>query len=160
GKAEKLLDSKPEGRREVLAGIVDLKRYEALHGRADQQRRAREGELKALSQQLAVLPPVLPLEQVGAANRIVEAEQTRTNAQAEGQRGRRLESKAEEWQALQCRLAEARERHRRAQELLAAQADIERGFNRLRELRAVLTHLEAIVQHRSEHVRATRNLKE
>ena len=31
GKAEKLLDSKPEGRREVLAGIVDLERYERLH---------------------------------------------------------------------------------------------------------------------------------
>ena len=31
GKAEKLLDSRPEGRREVLAGIVDLERYERLH---------------------------------------------------------------------------------------------------------------------------------
>src|SRR5215203_3918630 len=37
-KAEKLLDAKPAGRAEVLAGIVDLERYQALHKRADQAR--------------------------------------------------------------------------------------------------------------------------
>ena len=31
GQAEKLLDSSPEGRRKVLAGVVDLQRYEALY---------------------------------------------------------------------------------------------------------------------------------
>ena len=35
GKAEKLLDSRPEGRREVLASIVDLDRYEPLHQKVD-----------------------------------------------------------------------------------------------------------------------------
>ncbi len=46
GKADKLLDSKPEGRREVLAGIVDLERYEKLHRTADEKRKLLEGELK------------------------------------------------------------------------------------------------------------------
>ena len=43
GKAEKLLDSTPEGRREVLASIVDLERYEKLFRKADDQRKALEG---------------------------------------------------------------------------------------------------------------------
>ena len=42
GQAEKLLDSKPEGRREVLAGIVDLERYERLHKNADDKRKSLE----------------------------------------------------------------------------------------------------------------------
>ena len=39
GKADKLLDSKPEGRRAVLASIVDLERFERLHAKADEQRK-------------------------------------------------------------------------------------------------------------------------
>src|SRR5258705_8643862 len=61
GKAEKLLDSKPEGRREVLAGIVDLDRYERLHRLADDRRKVLEGELKGLNNRLAALPVVEPL---------------------------------------------------------------------------------------------------
>src|SRR5205814_7598251 len=119
-KAEKLLDSKPEGRREVLAGIVDLKRYEALHGKADQQRRAREGELKALSNRLAALPPVAPLELAAAANRISAASETRENAQAEVERLQGLELQARSWVDLQGRLEQAKATCRRAQELLDA----------------------------------------
>src|SRR5947209_5179152 len=52
GKAEKLLDSKPEGRREVLASIVDLERYERLHQKADERRKSLEGALKTLSGRL------------------------------------------------------------------------------------------------------------
>src|SRR3954447_9665035 len=58
GRAEKLLDSKPEGRREVLASIVDLERYERLHKLADEKRKARDLELKLLNSKLAGLPPV------------------------------------------------------------------------------------------------------
>src|SRR6202022_110402 len=58
GKAEKLLDSKPEGRREVLAGIVDLQRYEELHKKADDARKALETNLKMLRMRLDTLPQV------------------------------------------------------------------------------------------------------
>ena len=56
GKAEKLLDSKPEGRREVLASIVDLERYERLHQKADEERKEQEREIKSLSNRLDSLP--------------------------------------------------------------------------------------------------------
>src|SRR6478736_639220 len=48
GRAEKLLDSKPEGRREVLASIVDLERYERLHRLADERRKKLDGQLDLL----------------------------------------------------------------------------------------------------------------
>src|SRR5947209_14529230 len=62
GKAEKLLDSKPEGRREVLARIVDLERYEVLHRKADDQRKTQEATLKSLGNRLNALPGVSPDE--------------------------------------------------------------------------------------------------
>src|SRR5438552_1247493 len=66
GRAEKLLDSKPEGRREVLASIVDLNRYERLHQKADERRKSLDGSLKALTGRLAATPDVPPLELVAA----------------------------------------------------------------------------------------------
>ena len=47
GKAEKLLDSTPSGRAEVLAGIVDLERYQKLHEKADDAAEGTEGEARS-----------------------------------------------------------------------------------------------------------------
>ncbi len=77
GKADKLLDSKPEGRREVLAGIVDLERYEKLHRAADEKRKLLEGELKGLNNRLNAVPVVEPLALAAAVGRIQEAEEAR-----------------------------------------------------------------------------------
>src|SRR5262249_33965053 len=97
GKAEKLLDSKPEGRREVLASIVDLERYEKLHQKADDQRKAQESALKTLSSRLAALPAVQPLEIAEAKGRIGEAEAARATARAEVERLQKLKYDAEAW---------------------------------------------------------------
>src|SRR5439155_12402812 len=48
GRAEKLLDSSPRGRFEVLAGIVDLERYARLHARADERRRGLKARHEAV----------------------------------------------------------------------------------------------------------------
>src|SRR6202011_4838152 len=83
GKAEKLLDSKPEGRREVLASIVDLERYERLHQKADERRKSLDGSLTALAGRLAALPAVAPLELAAARQAIGTAEEARTAARSE-----------------------------------------------------------------------------
>src|SRR4029079_3579502 len=77
GKAEKLLDSKPEGRREVLASIVDLERYERLHRLADERRKELEGDYKSLGSRIAATPAVEPLELAAAEERIFQAEEAR-----------------------------------------------------------------------------------
>src|SRR5262249_37999648 len=56
GKAEKLLAAEPAERFRVLAGIVDLGRYQRLHERADAKRREFEASAKNLHQQLEGVP--------------------------------------------------------------------------------------------------------
>jgi exonuclease SbcC len=144
GKAEKLLDSKPEGRREVLARIVDLERYEQLHRKADDQRKALEGRLKELNNRLAALPAVLPLELAAADKQIEKGQEERAKARAEVERLHEVEIRAKGWRELQERLTQTRARHARAEALLGEADTIERAMDRLRDLRDVLPRLNEI----------------
>jgi exonuclease SbcC len=144
GKAEKLLDSKPEGRREVLASIVDLERYERLHQKADEERKRQEGALKSLSHRVESLPQVSDEELAGAQKGIIDAEAARDDARAAVERWQRLEFQAKAWGELQNRLAQSRQRWKQAEGLLADAAGIEQAVERLRELRATLPHLQQL----------------
>jgi exonuclease SbcC len=159
GKAEKLLDSKPEGRREVLASIVDLERYEQLHKEADDVRKTQEAQLKALAARLAALPAIQPLELLAAKNRIEEAEEARKQARDEVERLQKLEGQAQGWIDLQKRLAQTRERLQRAQSLLDDAATIEQKVQRLRELRTVLPHMHEIAVLRGQFHQAEETAK-
>jgi exonuclease SbcC len=150
GKADKLLDSKPEGRRAVLASIVDLERYERLHEKADAKRKDLKGKLEALSDRLAALPEVKPEQEMAAEESIRAAEEARQQANAEVDRLRELEHRAKAWMDLQGRLAAARQRWQQAERLLGEAADIEQKLERLRELRQVLPRLHDIVRLRGE----------
>ncbi len=160
GRAEKLLDSKPEGRREVLAGIVDLERYEKLHRAADEKRKLLEGELKGLNNRLTAVPVVEPLALAEADGHIHDAEEARTAARADVERLLGLEAKARDWVDLQARLAEARRRSAEAERLLEAAADIERDVRRLVELRDVLPRMQVIAEQRNEVHKAEEKVKE
>jgi DNA repair exonuclease SbcCD ATPase subunit len=150
GKAEKLLDSKPEGRREVLASIVDLERFEHLHQKADDRRKAQEGALKTLKNRLEALPPVLPLEVQEARGRIESAEAARKEARDEVERLQELAHRARSWEELRQRLSEARLRYQRAQDVLGSAQAIEQAVERLRELREVLPRLRDIALYRGQ----------
>ncbi len=160
GQAEKLLDSSPEGRRKVLAGVVDLQRYEGLYRRADEVRKNREGEWKALNNRLANLPPVEPIELAEVEGRIAEAEEQREAGRVEVERLQKLEHLATGWFELQGRLNQARERVLAAQRLLDDAPQIEAAVDRLRELRTVLPHLKIILDQRSTQAQAARLLEE
>jgi DNA repair exonuclease SbcCD ATPase subunit len=159
GKAEKLLDSKPEGRREVLASIVDLERYERLHARADDKRRALDARLKELSHRLAALPPVAPEEVAEADAAIDLAQQTRDRARVEVERLQNLEFQAKTWVGLRGRLAAARQRREQAERLLGDAPAIERDVARLSELREVLPRLYEVVGLRGQVYRAEEEAK-
>lgn len=150
GKADKLLDSKPEGRRAVLASIVDLERYERLHEKADAKRKELKGKLEALSDRLAALPEIKPEQEMAAEASIRAAEEDRQQANAEVDRLRELEHRAKAWMDLQGRLAASRQRWQQAERLLGEAADIEQKLERLRELRQVLPRLHDIVRLRGE----------
>src|SRR5262249_50191773 len=131
GKAEKLLDSRPEGRREVLASIVDLDRYERLHKQADDGRKEMESALKVLQHRLAAIPEVLPLEVVAATTAIEEAEAARAAARSEVERLQALKHQAEGWLEHQKRLEATRRALEGARGVLADAGKIEQELARL-----------------------------
>jgi DNA repair exonuclease SbcCD ATPase subunit len=150
GKAEKLLDSTAKGRFEVLAGIVDLGRYEDLHRRADDQRKDLEAHVKNLGHRLGALPEVSALALLEADGRIGEAEAARRKAQEEVDRCQALEYQAREWTKLQEKLAGVRGRLTEAERLLARAPEIEQAIARLRELRDVLPRLQTVIEQRQQ----------
>ncbi len=150
GKADKLLDSKPEGRRKVLASIVDLERYENLHERADAKRKELKGKLESLSDRLGATPEVKAEELAAAEANIGTAEEARTQAGAEVERLRERELQAREWVALQGKLSSARDCWQQAKQMLDSAAAIDQDVRRLRDLRAVLPRLSDIANHRTE----------
>ncbi|MGH7172084.1 MAG: AAA family ATPase [Gemmataceae bacterium] len=150
GKADKLLDSKPEGRRAVLASIVDLERYERLHAKADEQRKALKGQFELLKDRLAALPQVAPEQLTEVQERIHIAASAREAARVEVERLRDLEQQAKGWLQLQRQLATAQQRWERAKLLLAEAAGIERDVERLRELRDVLPRWKDTIRLRGE----------
>jgi DNA repair exonuclease SbcCD ATPase subunit len=160
GQAEKLLGSKPEERRTVLANIVDLERYERLHRLADDRRKELEADLKQLSQRLSALPPVEPLELAAAENCIQDAEKARARAREEVERLHKLEDQAQKWGKLQGRLTAARERHDQALALVHDKDAIETKLRRLAELREVLPHLHNVTEQRTEAHKAEARIRD
>ncbi len=160
GKAEKLLDSKPEGRREVLAGIVDLQRYEDLHQQADDARKRLKATLETLKTRLDTLPPVTPLELSIADEQIKAKEDERTAARTAVERLQELQQQSRGFFDLQERLTKARLRHQEAERLLGDATTIETAVERLRELREVLPHMDEMVKHRNSVHKAKQDTEE
>lgn len=148
GKADNLLDSEPEGRRAVLASIVDLERFERLHALADDERKRLKGKMDSLSERLAGTPEVKTEEVTQAEETIRTAEETRKQAAEKVDRLRETELQARGWMDLQGRLTTARQRWQRAGKLLEDSTAIEAAVKRLTELRDVLPRLREIVKQR------------
>jgi exonuclease SbcC len=150
GRAEKLLSATPKDRFEVLAGIVDLERFQRLHERADNRRRELKEQLEVLAQQLNRIAEVSEAELEEVEQRIATAEEALHQVQAEGERLQRLEVQAEQWQVRQAKLSAARQQVERAEQLRADAERIERDWARLRELRAIVPHLRAVLEQREQ----------
>ncbi|MBO0700807.1 MAG: SMC family ATPase, partial [Zavarzinella sp.] len=157
GRAERLLDSTPKGRAEVLAGIVDLERYQNLHERADARRKALKANLEAVQGQVAGIPEVTDLELFAAENKIHEAEEARAGVAREVDRLQHLEFEARKWADLQARLATLKARWDTAQALIAESAAIEQAYYRLRDLRDVIPHLLVIQEKQLAVAESERN---
>ena len=148
GKSEKLLDSTPSGRAGVLARIVDLERYQKLHGRADDRRRELKGKLEGISNQLAGLREVTDEEYAAVATRIDTARETRDTHEKRHGELQGLELQARNWANVQGNLAAAKQKLTTAEGLLGTAMSIEKDCARLRELRDVLPAVGTIVTER------------
>ncbi|MBN9122312.1 MAG: SMC family ATPase [Planctomycetes bacterium] len=148
GKAEKLLDSTPAGRAGVLARIVDLERYQKLHARADDKRRALKSELEGIGNQLSGTKEVSEEEYAAVLAAIVEAEAARTATQERIDALVALELRARRWADTQNKLAGVKHKLAEAEKLLGTAIEIEKQHTRWRELRDVLPAVGTIVTER------------
>jgi DNA repair exonuclease SbcCD ATPase subunit len=122
GKAEKLLAAAPKERFEVLAGIVDLNRYQKLHKRADDRRRKLEVQLEMRRQQLLGLEDVTEADLETADQELAAAQDLLRQAQLEVERLRALSLAL----PVLRRLHRERERLRQARGLTLKAAEEER----------------------------------
>ena len=150
GKAEKLLDARPSGRAEVLAGIVDLERYQRLHEKANGRKLVLKSKLEALTHQTAAVPDVSDFEYAMAAMKIDEAEDARQKAQVEVNTLADLEAAARRWTDARTRLDATRAKLRHAELLLGEAVKIEKEYARLHELREVLPAVHTVVTTRGQ----------
>ena len=148
GKSEKLLDSTPAGRAGVLARIVDLERYQKLHGKADDKRRSLKSELEGITNQLSGITEVSEEEYAEVEGRIVTAEAARTATQERIDGFNALELRARRWTDTQGKLGGVRAKLADAEKLLGTALAIEKDHTRLRELRDVLPAVNTIVTER------------
>jgi DNA repair exonuclease SbcCD ATPase subunit len=161
GKSEKLLDSTPAGRAGVLARIVDLERYQKLHGRCDDRRRELKGQLEGLSNQLAGTREVSDEELGEASARIEDAAKARMAMDERIAAMVTTEIQALRWTETCSRLAVTQAKLTTAEGLLGNAVAIEKEYARLRELRDVLPAVGTIVTERgriSESERSTLKL--
>ncbi len=161
GKSEKLLDSTPAGRAGVLARIVDLERFQKLHGKADDRRRELKAQLEGITNQLHAIREVTDEEFALASVQIATADDKRTQAQETIDNLVALELKARGWDAAQKKLAAGRAKLVNAEGVLKHEVAIENEYHRLRELRDVLPAVGTIVTERgriSESERKTEQL--
>lgn len=148
GKSEKLLDSTPAGRAGVLARIVDLERYQKLHGKADDRRRSLKSELEGITNQLSGIKEVTDEEYASVQVTIIEADAARTVTQERIDVLVALELRARRWADTQSKLAGVRLKLADAEKLLGTAIDIEKQHTRWRELRDVLPAVGTIVTER------------
>jgi DNA repair exonuclease SbcCD ATPase subunit len=141
GRAEKLLDGNPKDRSEVLAGIVDLERYQTLHEKADANRKTIKSKLEAIDGQISGVPDVTDFEMLAAENRIVDAERMKETAAKNVERLQNLEFEARKWADIQTRLGGLNARWQKAESLIGESTTIEIAYRRLRELKDVIPHL-------------------
>lgn len=160
GKAEKLLDAGPKGRHEVLAGIVDLERYERLHKRADEERKGLDWSFKNLKLKFDSSHEITPLELAEAAAQIETATVAHREAVSEVERLQLLREQASRWVDVQARLTIARQRRDQARKLLDDAESIENDVKRLHELRDVLPRLQTVVEQRGEIQKSEQTVQE
>jgi len=150
GKSEQLLDVDPRIRRDILAELMDLSRYEKLRVAAEEQRKAFKSAVETLERQL--LAPnvrVVRDEELEEARTLLhDAEEAWEDAQERVERFSGYLEQARHWEADRAELQKQHMELQSVQGLVDREAEIASGFSELQELDTVLSPLKQIVEER------------
>ncbi|MGL4421115.1 MAG: ATP-binding protein, partial [Gemmataceae bacterium] len=156
GETEKLLNSLPAERAEVLAGIVQLDRFQQLHERANTQRLALKGQLESLAAQVNSVPEVPEAEWLEAQTVVQLAEETRRHCSLQIDAAQANLAAHQRWQEARTRHYNATLKREQAEKLLAQSNPIETRFARFLELQQVLPAVHFVVTTRAKFVESER----
>jgi exonuclease SbcC len=156
GNAEKLIGAKDRDRAEVLAGIVDLERYQQLHERANRQKIDLKAHLDNLNVQAAGVPEVSDEDYAAALAAIAMAEAAKQDAQEKIDACLNIEAQAKRWAEANARSLAARQKLAAAEKLLGDAVAIEKAHARVLELRDVLPAVNTVVTARSQNAESER----
>jgi DNA repair protein SbcC/Rad50 len=150
GKSEQLLDVDPRIRRDILAELMDLSRYEKLHVAAEEQRKAFRSAVETLEKQL--LAPnvrVVRDEELEEARTLLhDAEEAWEDAQESIERFSVYLEQARHWEADRAEMQKQHKELQSVQGLVDRETEIASGFSELQELDTVLPLLKQIVEER------------
>jgi exonuclease SbcC len=124
GESEKLIQSAPEGRRKVLAQLIDLSRYERLHERAKKRGDEHRKEAARLQQRLGALREIQKGDIDAAAAALDATEKARDALDHEMEQLCELLPAAGRWEQLLAEQADVSLRKASDQEILAQAAEI------------------------------------
>ncbi len=150
GKSEQLLDVDPRIRRDILAELMDLSRYEKLYVAAEEQRKAFRSAVETLEKQL--LAPnvrVVRDEELEEARTLLHgAEKAWEDAQESVERFSVYVEQARHWEVDRAELQKQHKELQSVQGLVDREAEIAGGFSELQELDTVLPPLRQIAEER------------
>lgn len=149
GRAEKLLDSSPKGRAELLASIVDLERFQKLHERATTKKNALKGLVERIESQLAAIPEVTEMELCAVDNRIQDIGVEKVEAGSILATLQAREFDAKRWEELTTRKETLLAEQQKVHKLFAERVEIEKNHSRWQVLKETVPHLANIQQHLS-----------
>jgi exonuclease SbcC len=159
GGAERLIAAPPTERLVVLKDIVGIDRYERLHRRVDERRKALGLEVGRLGRLLDAAPRVEEDDVERARRAVAAAEEDRDGAQQEIDRLVGLERQARAAADLRAELDGLRRWCERAQRTLDEAEAIEGDLARWNELRGVLPPLEVAIEQRDLLAEADRAIE-
>ena len=145
GKSEKLLDAKPGGRFDVLAGIVDLQRFQSLHEKANGRKLEAKSMLDTIGAQTEGVPTVSEEEYAVAELQIDTANDSREFAKQRIVQHQERENQARRWNEAEQRRRAAEARLKQAEVVLGDAVRIENQHGRVAELRSVLPVVHTVV---------------
>ncbi|MCX7702058.1 MAG: SMC family ATPase, partial [Gemmataceae bacterium] len=150
GRAEKLLDSTPKGRAEVLAQIVDLSRYQRLFELADAERKKLKSQADALQLQLAAIPDVTTEEIARAKSQLDERQRELDRVVQIGRELSILRVQALNYSRVCQKRAANLQRLEAMESLLAQRESVIRDWERWKLLAQAVPLLESIMKRRAD----------
>jgi DNA repair exonuclease SbcCD ATPase subunit len=150
GQSDKLIrpNTTTADRYKILAELIDLSAYQALHDRVDARRRTWEGQAKSLQTQLDSMSPVSDDELEAARAAVQEADDQWKALQSKSERLAALLEQAKQWEVLEQERARLQGELRAGAALLERAEGIEDGHARWQELSRMVPQLRNILDQR------------